>query len=109
VRLETDIAQRKLPPAQEACSAWRLREAVTNIVRHAGARNCRLTVGCMTRPARCRSPTRPRRQRPFGSGLSGMRERVDVLGGSLTRIGTSGTTITVSLPLGSNAMQERSA
>ena len=38
-----------------------------------------------------------------------MRERVDVLGGSLTRIGTSGTTITVSLPLGSNAMQERSA
>src|SRR5688572_14736123 len=110
VRLETDIAQRKLPPAQEAVLCLALREAVTNIVRHAGARNCRLTVGC-TDSACTLSISDDGRggNAPFGSGLPGMRERVDVLGGSLTRIGTNGTTIIVSLPLGSSAMQERSA
>jgi two-component system sensor histidine kinase DesK len=110
VRLETDIVQRKLPTAQEAVLCLALREAVTNIVRHAGARNCRLTVGC-TDSACTLSISDDGRggNAPFGSGLSGMRERVDVLGGSLTRVGTSGTTITVTLPLTGNAMQERSA
>jgi two-component system sensor histidine kinase DesK len=109
VRLETDIAQRKLPPAQEAVLCLALREAITNIVRHAGARNCRLTVGC-TDSACTLSISDDGRggNAPFGSGLSGMRERVDVLGGSLSRNGSSGTTITVTLPLGSSAM-ERSA
>jgi two-component system sensor histidine kinase DesK len=110
VRLETDIAQRKLPPAQEAVLCLALREAVTNIVRHAGARNCRLVIGCSDSACTLSISDDGRGgNAPFGSGLSGMRERVDVLGGSLTRIGTNGTTITVSLPLGSNAMQERSA
>jgi len=38
-----------------------------------------------------------------------MRERVEVLGGSLTRDGRQGTTLTVTLPLQSTAAQERSA
>ena len=46
---------------------------------------------------------------PFGSGLSGMRERVDVLGGTLTRSGTSGTTLTVIAAARTDAMQERTA
>jgi len=110
VRLETEIAQRKLPPAQEAVLCLALREAVTNIVRHSGARNCRLVVGC-TDSACTLSISDDGRggNAPFGSGLSGMRERVDVLGGSLTRHGTGGTTIIVSLPLGGSVMQERSA
>jgi two-component system sensor histidine kinase DesK len=110
VRLETDIAPRKLPPAQEAVLCLALREAVTNIVRHAGARNCRLIVGCTDSSCTLSISDDGRGgNAPFGSGLSGMRERVDVLGGSLTRIGTGGTTITVSLPLGNSALQERSA
>ena len=110
VRLETDIAQQKLPPAQEAVLCLALREAVTNIVRHAGARNCRLVIGCSESACTLSISDDGRGgNAPFGSGLSGMRERVDVLGGSLTRVGTSGTTITVTLPLGGNAMQERSA
>ena len=36
---------------------------------------------------------------PFGSGLNGMRERVEVLGGTMTRDGRGGTTLTVTLPL----------
>ncbi len=110
VRLETDIAQRKLPPAQEAVLCLALREAVTNIVRHSGARNCRLIIGC-TDAACTLSISDDGRggNAPFGSGLSGMRERVDVLGGSLTRHGTGGTTLIVSLPLAANALQERSA
>ncbi|MDP9194674.1 MAG: sensor histidine kinase [Acidobacteriota bacterium] len=109
VRLETDIAQRKLPPAQEAVLCLALREAITNIVRHAGARNCKLAVDCTDSFCTLSISDDGRGgNAPFGSGLSGMRERVDVLGGSLTRNGTSGTTIIVTLPLGSNVM-ERSA
>jgi two-component system sensor histidine kinase DesK len=110
IRLETDIAQSKLPTAQEAVLCLALREAVTNIVRHAGARNCRLTVGCTT--AECTlsiSDDGRGGNAPFGSGLSGMHERVDVLGGSLTRDGRNGTTLTVTLPLNTTTMQERSA
>ena len=110
VRLETEIAQRKLPTAQEAVLCLALREAVTNIVRHAGARNCRLTVDRTDSACTLTIADDGRGgNAPFGSGLSGMRERVDVLGGSLTRIGTKGTTITVTLPLNTHAIKERSA
>jgi two-component system sensor histidine kinase DesK len=110
VRLETDVAVRKLPPPQEAVLCLALREAVTNIVRHAGARNARLTI--QSNDASC-SLTIADDGRggnaPFGSGLSGMRERLDLLGGTLTRSGDKGTTLTVTLPLASASMQERSA
>jgi two-component system sensor histidine kinase DesK len=36
---------------------------------------------------------------PFGSGLTGMRERVETLGGTLRRDGAGGTTLTITLPL----------
>jgi two-component system sensor histidine kinase DesK len=110
VRLETDITTRKLPPAQEAVLCLALREAITNIVRHAGARSCHLTIGC-TGAACTLSIADDGRggNAPFGSGLSGMRERVDVLGGTLTRTGQNGTTLTVTLPIVSSVLSERSA
>jgi two-component system sensor histidine kinase DesK len=36
---------------------------------------------------------------PFGSGLTGMSERVGVIGGKLTRDGRAGTTLTITLPV----------
>jgi two-component system sensor histidine kinase DesK len=110
VKLETDITTRKLPPAHEAVLCLALREAVTNIVRHAGARHCKVVVRCGD--DRCTlsiSDDGRGGNAPFGSGLSGMRERVEVLGGSLTRQGQGGTTLTVMLPLTSMAIEERSA
>jgi two-component system, NarL family, sensor histidine kinase DesK len=110
VRLETEIAPRKLPAAQEAVLCMALREAVTNIVRHAGARHCRLAVGCTDSHCTLSISDDGRGgNAPFGSGLSGMHERVEILGGTLTRSGNNGTTLTVTLPLAASALQERSA
>jgi two-component system, NarL family, sensor histidine kinase DesK len=108
--VETEVpANVLLPPAHEAVLCLALREAVTNIVRHAGARHCRIalrieggtctmTVGDDGRGG----------SEPFGAGLTGMQERMAALGGSLARDGQRGTTLTVTLPLHAPA-QERSA
>jgi len=109
VALETEVhPQLTVPPAHEAVLCLALREAVTNIVRHSGARLCKITIratdgACMMS---VHDDGRGGAQ-PFGSGLSGMQERVNVLGGTLTRDGRHGTTLTVTLPV--QAIQERTA
>jgi two-component system, NarL family, sensor histidine kinase DesK len=93
-----------LPPAHEAVLALALREAVTNIVRHSGARHCRIRLDVrgdaftMTIADDGRGGSAP-----FGNGLNGMRERVEVLGGTLMRDGRHGTTLTVTLPRNATA------
>lgn len=102
--------QLTVPPAHEAVLCLALREAVTNIVRHSGARRSKITLRA-TDSAVVMSVSDDGRggTEPFGSGLTGMRERVEVLGGSLTHDGRHGTTLTVSLPLQTAREQERSA
>ncbi|PYQ28742.1 MAG: two-component sensor histidine kinase [Acidobacteria bacterium] len=110
VALETEISKIPLPPAHEAVLALALREAITNIVRHAGARRCRVVLH--TTSASCRmtiSDDGRGGNAPFGSGLTGMSERVSVLGGTLARDGRSGTTLIVTLPMGSTHVQEQTA
>src|SRR5688572_22552481 len=51
VALETEASKTQLPPAHEAVLALALREAVTNIVRHAGARRCKIVLHAT--PAQC--------------------------------------------------------
>lgn len=110
VRLDTEGTSRKLPPAQEAVLCLALREAVTNIVRHSGARNARLSIDSNASSCTLAISDDGRGgNAPFGSGLSGMRERVDLLGGTLTRTGSSGTTLTVTLPIANASMQECTA
>lgn len=107
---EYETAKLQLPPAHEAVLCLALREAVTNIVRHAGARKCRATVAVENDVCTLTISDDGRGgNAPFGSGLTGMRERVEVLGGSLTRDGRRGTTLTVRLPLSMMSAQERSA
>src|SRR5688572_3773626 len=90
----------QLPPANEAVLSLALREAVTNIVRHSGARHCKMSLHVSESACTMRIADDGRGgDMRFGSGLSGMRERVEVLGGSLTRDGRRGTTLTVTLPL----------
>lgn len=110
VAFEHETPKAQLPPAQEAVLCLALREAVTNIVRHAGARKCRATIAVENEVCTLTISDDGRGgNAPFGSGLSGMRERVEVLGGSLTRDGRRGTTLTVTLPLTMTTTQERSA
>ncbi len=110
VTLETEITKAQLPPAHEAVLCLALREAMTNIVRHAGARRCRVTVDVANEQCTLTIADDGRGgNAPSGSGLAGMRERVEVLGGTLTRDGHRGTTLTVTLPLATSNIAERSA
>jgi two-component system sensor histidine kinase DesK len=110
VALETELSKTQLPPAHEAVLALALREAVTNIVRHAGARRCRIALHATHTHCRLTVTDDGRGgNATFGSGLSGMRERVEILGGTMTRDGRGGTTLVVTLPLANAQSQEQSA
>lgn len=110
VRLESSIPELSLHPALEAVLSLAFREAVTNVVRHAGATVCRVAMQpnddawVMTVSDDGRGGSEP-----FGSGLTGMRERVEALGGTMTRDGRGGTTLEVRVPRRISALEERSA
>jgi two-component system, NarL family, sensor histidine kinase DesK len=100
IQVETQIDAPALSATQEGVIALALREAVTNVVRHAQATFCRLTL---------------RRNGPYceleiqdngrggtaeeGSGLIGMRQRVETLGGALERDGSHGTLLRIRVPV----------
>jgi two-component system, NarL family, sensor histidine kinase DesK len=90
----------KLPALQESVLSLAVREGVTNVVRHAQARSCRLRVE--QHNGLCRLEIQDDglgSSSGEGNGLRGMRERVEMLGGTLSRETTSGTTLTITLPL----------
>ncbi|UBV44193.1 sensor histidine kinase (plasmid) [Deinococcus taeanensis] len=100
VRLTVTSRIPALPPATETAAAMLLREAVTNVVRHAHARE--VTVS-LTPAGRGGWQLIIRDDGvggsgPEGTGLTGMRERLRALGGSLHRDGRRGTTLTATLP-----------
>jgi two-component system, NarL family, sensor histidine kinase DesK len=113
VELHADVAPVQLPATHEAVLALALREAITNIVRHAAARRCevRLHVSGTSSVMTIADDGRGGRA-VFGSGLTGMRERVEALGGALARDGSRGTKLTLTLPLSEadrNEFEEQSA
>jgi two-component system sensor histidine kinase DesK len=90
----------KLPAVQESVLSLAVREAVTNVVRHAQARTCRMRLEQQNGSCRleihddgCGSSNGE------GNGLRGMRERVEMLGGTLNRNTEAGTRIIITLPL----------
>ncbi|MFH8724533.1 sensor histidine kinase [Streptomyces termitum] len=74
-----------LEPAAEALLGWVVREAATNVVRHAGAARCEIVVA--GGPDRVRLTVtddgRGPLAGPSGSGLLGLRERLAAAGGTL--------------------------
>ena len=90
----------QLPAMQESVLSLAVREGVTNVVRHANARSCRLRIEQQN--GICRLEIADDGQGFItmeGNGLRGMRERVEMLGGTLDRRNKSGTTLTITLPL----------
>lgn len=90
----------KLPAVQESVLSLAVREAVTNVVRHAQAHTCRMRLEQQNGSCRleiqddgCGNSTGE------GNGLRGMRERVEMIGGTLQRTTENGTTLTITLPL----------
>lgn len=87
VQLDVTGEPEDLDPRHRLVAGWVLREAITNVVRHAGAATCRIEIGprglavvddgCGIDSGR------------EGSGISGLRERVRLSGGELTVKGTT--------------------
>lgn len=90
----------QLPAVQESVLSLAVREAVTNVVRHARARTCRLRIAQDN--GTCRLEIADDGQgfsSMEGNGLRGMRERVEMLGGTLERTNQSGTKLIITLPI----------
>jgi len=88
-----------MTPAEETVLSLALREAVTNIVRHAEARTCRLRLSEENNYISLVVEDDGRGGIFFeGNGLRGMRERVEAFGGYFTCEGTQGTRIVLGLP-----------
>ncbi len=89
-----------LPIAYESALALALRESVTNVVRHAGARHASIRIGVETSNVVLEVTDDGRGgSGPEGTGLTGMRERVAALGGQVQHDGSVGTRVRVSLPV----------
>ena len=104
VSVETESIELALSPAQESVASLIMREAVTNVVRHAHARSCRLRVArnngnCVLeiRDDGCGGLNAE------GNGIRGMRERVEALGGTLVCDSSQGTGLTFEFPLAAQA------
>jgi len=93
-----------LSPDEDRALAFALREAITNVVRHAGATRCSIAVSqdggriCLEVRDNGRGGLAPE-----GSGLSGMRERLRQVAGTLERSGQDGTRLVMSLPAHGNS------
>ncbi|MFJ8127369.1 sensor histidine kinase [Streptomyces hydrogenans] len=91
-----------LEPSAEALLGWVVREAATNVVRHAAATRCEIVVA--SAPERVRLTVtdngRGAASGPSGSGLRGLAERLAAAGGTLTtaRPPGGGFRLTAELP-----------
>ena len=99
VRLETDCIPVALPPRHETALALALREAITNVVRHARATVCRVSLHAVAAEVVLIVHDNGRGGMPReGNGLNGMRSRIAEAGGTLAIDGSNGMRVTVTLP-----------
>jgi two-component system sensor histidine kinase DesK len=108
VALDEQVERVDLAPATEHVLALALREAVTNVVRHAGARRCSLSLcveqgSVVLRVLDDGDRLHGDAQIRHGNGLSGMQERAAALGGKLAlRVG-AGLALELRVPAGAAA------
>jgi two-component system sensor histidine kinase DesK len=104
VELREEVQGFALAPAAEHVVALALREAVTNIVRHAGASHCTLTLALEQGSAVLRVADDGNRVGQsdirHGNGLAGMQERAAALGGKLAISVPSGLALELRVPAG---------
>jgi len=108
VELCEQVERVDLAPAAEHVVALALREAVTNVVRHAGARRCTLSLALEGNNAVLRVADDGARlcgasDLRQGNGLSGMQERAAALGGRLALVVDAGLALELRVPAGAGA------
>jgi two-component system sensor histidine kinase DesK len=99
IAARADVAKPVRTPAEEAVLALALREAVTNVVRHSSATECRLKLRAVA--GGCELEVTDNGiggAAKEGFGLSGMRHRVECLGGTMERDSTNGTRLRIRIP-----------
>lgn len=89
-----------LPPAVDQAFAWVVREAATNVIKHSGARTTRIVVeNGAGWSLTVRDNGRGRvGEADEGNGLRGLRERMAVLGGTLTVSDAGGFAVRATVP-----------
>ena len=100
VTLAADVPDVRLDPEAEHALALAVREALTNVIRHARARRC--DVRLEQQPGAVRVVVQDDGvggQHREGAGLSGMRARLAEVGGSLAHDGSRGTRLLLTVPL----------
>ena len=87
----------------EAALGWVIREATTNVIRHAGAKHCTITLTGDHRQVRIEVTNDGWRvpQAPAGNGLRGLGERISALDGKLdaTALPTAGFRLVATVPI----------
>lgn len=92
VTLDAESLSRRLPPEVELVAFRVVQEALTNVLKHARAKNVAISLECRGGELRgvvaddgvgFEAPAQPPGPRGPGVGLIGMRERVELLGGTL--------------------------
>jgi two-component system sensor histidine kinase DesK len=108
IRLDYALAESALPSEIETVLALTVREAVTNIQRHAQASTARIRLTVVNEEALLVVEDDGRGAATVvpGNGLSGMRERLQMLGGHLEILASRGrgTRLIAGLPLAAAAM-----
>lgn len=82
ISLDAPSTTDAVPPEHRELAGWVVREGVTNVVRHAQARRCRIRLD--SRVVSVEDDGVGPVESGSGTGLSGLRERVDAAGGILS-------------------------
>ena len=99
VAVDSESTPVLLTPVQESVVSLVLREAVTNVVRHAQAHRCSLRIESINGSCRVEIYDDGRGGGIEGNGLRGMRERIEALSGTFEREVHSGTRLTIQFPI----------
>ena len=100
VTLTSDVAGVRLSASQEHALALALREMLTNVVRHAQATRCRVSLAADSEAIRLSVVDNGvGGAAAEGAGIGGIRARTAALGGRVERSGADGTSLTITVPV----------